>query len=158
MQKNIHAILLEELEAESGSWISTPEDMDAKITDDLWATPGNNSAGGQITMPDEHLWRFSSDIGLYNQEEEVGPAQSTDIFSSSVPHTLDNNQAFLVVASVWDETVKTGKLFHTQKILSIYIITIKMHSSCEIEYFVETHLCKVCVILGSRVLRVVCPH
>ena len=40
------------------------------------------------------------------------------------------------------------------------IIKIKIHSSsCEIEYFVETHLCKLCVILlRSRVLRVVCPH
>ena len=39
-----------------------------------------------------------------------------------------------------------------------YIIKIKIHSSGEIEYFVETHLCKLCVILRSRVLRVVCPH
>ena len=34
----------------------------------------------------------------------------------------------------------------------------KIHSSCEIEYFVKTHLCKLCVMLRSRVLRVVCPH
>ena len=34
----------------------------------------------------------------------------------------------------------------------------KIHSSCEIEDFVETHLCKPCVMLRSRVLRVVCPH
>ena len=33
-----------------------------------------------------------------------------------------------------------------------------LHSSCDIEYFVETHHCKLCVILRSRVLRVVCPH
>ena len=39
-----------------------------------------------------------------------------------------------------------------------YIVKIKIHSSCEIEDFVETHLCKLCVILRSRVLRVVCPH
>ena len=26
----------------------------------------------------------------------------------------------------------------------------KIHSSCEIEDFVETHLCKLCVILRSR--------
>lgn len=63
--------MLEELEAESAHWISTPEDVTAKITDDIWETPGNNSAGGQISMPDEHLWRFSADVGLYNQEEEV---------------------------------------------------------------------------------------
>ena len=40
----------------------------------------------------------------------------------------------------------------------VYIMKIKIHSSCEIEYFVETHLCKLCVILRSRVLRIVCPH
>ena len=34
----------------------------------------------------------------------------------------------------------------------------KIHSSCEIEDFVETHLCKLCAILRSRVLPVVCPH
>ena len=33
------------------------------------------------------------------------------------------------------------------------IIKIKIHASCcEIEHFVETHLCKLCVILRSRVL------
>ena len=38
------------------------------------------------------------------------------------------------------------------------IIRIKIHSSCEIEDFVETHLRKLCVILRSRALRVVvCP-
>ena len=37
-------------------------------------------------------------------------------------------------------------------------IKIKIHSSCEIEDFVETHLFKLCVILRWRVLRVVCPH
>ena len=30
----------------------------------------------------------------------------------------------------------------------------KIHSSCEIEYFVETHLCKLCVILRSRVYTI----
>ena len=38
------------------------------------------------------------------------------------------------------------------------ITNIKIHSSCEIENFVATHLCKLCVILRSRVLRVVCRH
>ena len=31
-----------------------------------------------------------------------------------------------------------------------YILKIEIHSSCEIEYFVETHICKLCVILRSR--------
>ena len=35
---------------------------------------------------------------------------------------------------------------------------IKIFSSCEIEIFVVTHLCKLCVILRSRVLRVVCLY
>ena len=34
----------------------------------------------------------------------------------------------------------------------------KNKNTCEIEDFVETHLCKLCVILRSRVSRVVCPH
>ena len=38
------------------------------------------------------------------------------------------------------------------------ILKTKLHSSCEIEDFVETHICKRCVILRSRVLLVVCPH
>ena len=51
--------------------------------------------------------------------------------------------------------------YHRETSFSVYlwfIIKIKLHSSCEIEYFVETHLCKLCVILRSRVLRVMCPH
>ena len=32
----------------------------------------------------------------------------------------------------------------------------KIHSSCEIEDFVETHLCKLCVILRSRVVNKTC--
>ena len=50
-----------------------------------------------------------------------------------------------------------GWIYGIQNILK-YIIKIKIHSSCEIEDFVETHLCKLCVILRSRALRVVCPH
>ena len=42
--------------------------------------------------------------------------------------------------------------------LAYYIIEIKIHSGCEIEDFVESHLCKLCVILRSRVLLGVCPH
>ena len=32
----------------------------------------------------------------------------------------------------------------------------EIHSSCEVEDFVETHICKLCVILRSRVLRALC--
>ena len=45
-----------------------------------------------------------------------------------------------------------------RRVTTEYIIKIKIHASCEIEGFVETHLCKLCVILRSRVLRVVCPY
>ena len=33
----------------------------------------------------------------------------------------------------------------------ILIIIIEIRSSCEIEYFVQSHLCKLCVVLRSRV-------
>ena len=36
------------------------------------------------------------------------------------------------------------------------IIKIKIHSRCEIEYFVETRLCKLCVILRYRPPQVKC--
>ena len=37
------------------------------------------------------------------------------------------------------------------------IIKIKIHSSFEIEDFVEINLCKLCAILRSRVLLALCP-
>ena len=37
-------------------------------------------------------------------------------------------------------------------------VKIKIPSSCEIEYFVETHLCKLCVILRLREQLGVCPR
>ena len=46
----------------------------------------------------------------------------------------------------------------TSPVLFGYITKLEIHFSYEIEYFVEIHLCKLCVILRSRVLRVVCPH
>ena len=50
------------------------------------------------------------------------------------------------------------KMVDIRVLFKLYIIKIKIPSSCEIEDFTETHLCKLCVILRSRVLRVVCPH
>ena len=38
-----------------------------------------------------------------------------------------------------------------------YIVKTKIHSTCEIEDFVQTHICKLCVILRSRVLLSVFP-
>ena len=49
-------------------------------------------------------------------------------------------------------------LYFKSSVATIVNIKLKMRSSCEIEYFVETHLRKLCVILRSRVLRVVCFH
>ena len=38
-----------------------------------------------------------------------------------------------------------------------YNTIIEIHFTCEIDDFVETHICKLCVILRSRVLLGVCP-
>ena len=69
---------------------------------------------------------------------------------------------FVSLANVFREPgcVCSVLVILTFRRISMYYRTIKIeiHSSCEIEDFVETHLCKLCVILRSRVLRVVCPH
>ena len=41
---------------------------------------------------------------------------------------------------------------------TIIVKKMKIHFSCEIEDFVKTHLCKLCVILRSRVFYGVCLH
>ena len=69
----------------------------------------------------------------------------------------------VVLLRGWDLAAPRGRrrpsgAQESQFFLGGITIKIKIHSSCEIEYFVETHLCKLCVILRSRVLRVVCPH
>lgn len=46
--------------------------MKEKINDKLWDLPGSNTTGGNLAMPDEHLWRFAPDVGLPDGEEEVG--------------------------------------------------------------------------------------
>ena len=74
------------------------------------------------------------------------------ILDSEELHALPNLTFFVKLKS-------TPRKFPMAYLCMIYyIIKIKIHSSCEIEDFVETHLCKLCVILRSRALRVVCPH
>ena len=48
--------------------------------------------------------------------------------------------------------------FRWHRCSGIYTTKIKMHSSCEIEDIVESHVWKLCVKLRSRVIRVVCLH
>lgn len=70
-QSQHHAILLEELEWESQFWITSEEGIAEKINDRLWDNPGASTAGGEISMPDEHLWRFAPNVGLEGADEEV---------------------------------------------------------------------------------------
>ena len=78
----------------------------------------------------------------------------------------DGYQFFLRHSSTDRQEISTNQtsplIFKCYHDITIFvcanIIKIKIHSSCEIEDFVETHLCKLCVTLWSRALRVVCPH
>ena len=49
-----------------------------------------------------------------------------------------------------------GKMM--QGLVGQHNFTMKIHPSCEIEDFVETHRNKLWVILQSHVLRVLCAH
>ena len=49
-------------------------------------------------------------------------------------------------------------IIYSRSVRVCHLLKIKIHSSCEIEDSVETHLFKLCVILRSRVLLGVCPH
>ena len=51
-------------------------------------------------------------------------------------------------------------IFFEEKLINIHIVNMEIHSGQlgDIEDFVETHICKLCVILRSRVLLGVCPH
>ena len=53
----------------------------------------------------------------------------------------------MVLRPLYDTSMGINQVYMTWKYIWKYIIKIKIHSSCEIEYFVETHLCKLCVIL-----------
>ena len=57
-----------------------------------------------------------------------------------------NEEGITTVTIWWDDVAIARESCIT------YLIKIKIHSSCEIEDFVETHLCKLCVILRPRVL------
>ena len=70
----------------------------------------------------------------------------------SLKHFLLNHSRYCIRISVNSSNIRAKNSYEW------YIIKIKIHSICEIEDFVETHLCKLCVILRSRALRVVCPH
>ena len=76
----------------------------------------------------------------------------------SITHSLQRwvstkssiSQLECIFIFIWIFDLTAGVYFN------FYIIKIKIHyNSCEIEDFVETHLCKLCVILRSRALRVV---
>ena len=77
-----------------------------------------------------------------------------------------NNRSCCRVKAGWSELYQVRRLDYMKGpsmniLMTMFMfpgldtIKITIHSSCEIEYFVETHLCKLCVILRSRVLRVV---
>ena len=96
-----------------------------------------------------HISYFIKRLKIY-----TSAVSSTSILICKLRDTL---AARLYYVLLFGDTAVYMPAMHVVAIL-LFIIKIKIHSSCEIEDFVETHLRKLCVILRSRVLRVVCPH
>ena len=68
-------------------------------------------------------------------------------YSSS--RATEKKSLVAIAFSLWG----ADKNFRSTWTCTIYIsVKIIIHSSCEIEDFVETHLCKLCVILRSRAM------
>ena len=74
------------------------------------------------------------------------------VASDGPRHGPARNNAWAITWAGWTWVIVAPTLYN------VFIIKMKIHSSCEIEDFVETHICKLCVILRSRVLRVVCLY
>ena len=87
----------------------------------------------------------------------TGITELTEISGSGMK-VLKNFQKFLVLWHGRTELAKVPGRYENAVPVPRVFIKIQIHSSCEIENFVESHLCKLCVILRSRVLRVVCTH
>ena len=71
---------------------------------------------------------------------------------SSEPKKYEDNILHIHIMLSIMPTIHAGFM---GSVHTMIVIKVKIHSSCEIKYFVETHLYKLCVILRSRVLRVV---
>ena len=126
-----------------------------------------SAAGAAGKRPDARDSQSGDESGERSDPENMVWTKDTDlVLRDLVLRSGEVNWGKIATAIEWDAGTVTARECEDRCVIFCFVFRdgyyslqkIRIHSVCEIEDLVETHLCKTCVILRSRVLRVVCPH
>ena len=116
---------------------------------------------GSIEANRRFFW--VSNVGVQSTEARPGslgcflPSPSPGELSSTHNFTTSSTATLCHLANVSRHFINSRARHSNIKYVG-YILKNNIHSSCDIEDVAKTHICKLCVMLRSRVLLGTCPH